>query len=211
MRRTLTALTVALMLTAPAAAISEREAVELLNAGITTLQGGDAAAALPLLTQAVESGKLKGDNIYIGYFSRGAAYGMLKQCPNAIPDFTKAIEIKQDDPQVYAQRGNCYAEGQQYELAIADVKQAVALAPTDASYATFLCAVAFNGKVHAEAGPACEAAVEKFAPTDAELTQASAQSYEAAGDKASANRMWKKLLALDPASEAAKQGIERTK
>jgi hypothetical protein len=57
MRRTLTALTVALMLTAPAAAMSEREAVELLNAGITALQGGDVAGALPLLTQAIDSGK----------------------------------------------------------------------------------------------------------------------------------------------------------
>ena len=50
MRRTLTALTVALMLTAPAAAMSEREAVELLNAGITALQALTAAHAIPLNT-----------------------------------------------------------------------------------------------------------------------------------------------------------------
>ena len=211
MLRIFTAVALTLALLVPAAARESKKAVEKLNAGVTALQGGDAATALPLITEAIESEGLEGENLWIAYFSRGAAYSMLKQCPNAIPDFTKAIELKATDAQSYAQRGNCYVETKQPELAVADLKQSVALDPENKDYAGFLCAVAFNSKLHAEAGPACEAVVVKYDPTNKELVQASAQSYEAAGNKAKANEMWKKLLALDPASEAAKQGVARTK
>ena len=211
MLRIFTALALAFALMLPAAAREKASAVKKLNEAVTALQGGDAATALPLLTDVIDNGGLEGENLWIAYFSRGAAYSMLKQCANAIPDFTKALELKPQDHQSYAQRGNCYNDTKQVELAIADLKQAVALDPTNEGYAGFLCAVAFNGKVHAEAGPACEAYVVKFKPNDAELIQASAQSYEAAGNKKKANEMWKRLLAVDPKSEAAKQGIARTK
>lgn len=200
----------ALLLAGPAAALSAKGAVGKLNDGIEALQKGDAATAVPLIGEAIDSGKLEGENLFLAYFTRGAGYAMLQQCPNAIPDFDKAIAMKATDPQVFAQRGSCLAQTGEAEKAVADLKQAAALAPDNKEYAEFHCAVAFNGKIHAEAGPACENAVLKFSPDNKELVQASAQSYEAAGNKAKANEMWKKLLALDPASEAAKQGVQRT-
>lgn len=217
MIRIITSLALAASLVLPAAAQDSRReakiaaAVETLNKGIEALRGNDAATAVQLITKAIDSGRLKDENLRIAHFSRGAGYSMLDRCPDAIPDFTIAIDMKADDAQVFAQRGACYDKLKQSPAAVADLKQAVALAPTEAAYGSFLCAVAFNGKIFAESGPACEDAVKKYDPQNKDFVQASAQSYEAAGNKPKANEMWKMLLALDPASEAAKQGIARTK
>jgi tetratricopeptide (TPR) repeat protein len=216
----MSALALAGALAVPAFALSEEAAVKKMNTAIDALQKGDATTAVPLLTEVIDSGKVKGKNLQIAYFARGSGYAMLDQCPNAIPDFTKSLEMKPDDPQVLAQRGNCYSKTSQPQLAVADMKAAVAVEPTNKDYAEFYCAVAFNAKAHADAGAACEAAVTKFplaagATADQttarnQMTQASAQSYEEAGDKPSSLRMWTMLLSFDPTSEAAKQGIERT-
>lgn len=185
-----------------------KEAVESLNKGVEALQAGDAASAVEYITIAIDSGTLEGDNLYAALFARGAAYSQLQQCNLAIPDFTGAIEIKQDDPQVYAQRGNCYVQLQQPAQAIPDLKAAVALAPQDKAYVEFLCATAFNAKIYAEAAPACEAAIA-LNPNEAQLYQATGQSYEAIGNKAKALEIWQRLAQLDPSNEAAKQGIAR--
>lgn len=213
----LTTLLVALALASPAMANrtgkrespqAAREAVESLNKGVEALQAGDAAAAVQYITIAIDSGTLEGDNLYAALFARGSAYSRLQQCQSAIPDFNAAIEIKQDDPQVWAQRGNCYVELKQPQQAIPDLKQAVALAPNDGAYVQFLCATAFNAKIYAEAAPACEASLA-FSPNEVELYQATGQSYEAIGNKAKALEIWKRLAALDPKNEAAQQGIKR--
>lgn len=220
MLRIFAAFAVLFAMAMPAEAQSRREqkmmkAVETMNKGIQALQGGDAATAVTLLTEAIDMNVLKEENLRIAHFVRGASYANLDQCPQGIPDFTMAIdiglEIKNDDPQVYAQRGACFTKTGKPAEAVADLKKAVALEPANKEYAEFLCATAFNAKLHAEAGAACEHAVVTFAPDNQELVQAAAQAYEQAGNKAKANEMWKKLLALDPASEAAKQGIARTK
>ena len=46
-------------------------------------------------------------------------------------------------------------------------------------------------------------------PADKQIVEASAVSYQNAGNKAKALEMWKKLLALDPNSAVAKQGVKQ--
>lgn len=214
MLRLLTALLFMFAISAPALAQRPPAYVRHFQAGIEALQKGDFPKAIEELTEAIDSGKLEGDNLANAHMARGFAYVQLKQCPNAIPDFTKSIEVNPANPanaQSFAQRGNCYIETQQVPLGLADLKQAVALAPDDKSYAEFYCAAANNAKVYAESGPACEHAVKKFSPQDKELIRASAQAYELAGNKPKANEMWKMLAALDPNDKDAKDGIARTK
>jgi tetratricopeptide (TPR) repeat protein len=211
MLRIVTALFFMLALAAPSLAARVPGYVKHFQAGIEAVQKGDYPTAVTELTEAIDSGKLEGENLANAHMARGFAYAQLKQCNNAIPDFTKALETKTTDAQIFAQRGNCYMEMKQIEPGLADLKQAVALAPEDKSYAEFLCASANNAKVYAEAGPACEAAVKKFSPQDKQLIRASAQAYELSGNKPKANEMWKMLAALDPADKDAKDGIARTK
>lgn len=209
MLRTVTAFFFAIALAAPAMA-RDPAYVRHFQKGIEAVQAGDFPTAVAELTEAIDSGKLEGENLGNAHMARGYAYAQLKQCNNAIPDFTKALEIK-PDAQVYAQRGNCYIDTQQVPQGLADLKQAVTMAPQDKSYAEFYCASAYNAKVYAEAGPACENVVKAFPPPDKQLCKASAQSYELANNKAKAAEMWKMLAALDPADKEAKDGIARTK
>jgi tetratricopeptide (TPR) repeat protein len=211
MFRILAALFFVFALTAPSLAQRVPAYQRHFQAGIEALQKGDFPTAVAELTEAIDSGKLEGENLANAHMARGFAYAQLKQCANAIPDFTKSLEIIPTNAQSMAQRGNCYIETQQVALGLADLKAAVGLAPDDKSYAEFYCAAANNAKAYAESGPACENAAKKFAPQDKQLIRAAAQGYELAGNKPKANEMWKMLAALDPNDKDAKDGIARTK
>lgn len=187
----------------------EKEAIEALQVGVEALKAGNFQGAVDAFTRAIEIGGMNDQNIKAAHLNRGVAYVGLKQCPNAVPDFDKALEVGGDDALAFIQRAQCHSEAGQVAAAVADAKKATAMLPDDASYANLYCAISFNGKVYAEAGPACENVVVRFEPQNAQLTQASAQAYDATGNKAKAKEMWTKLLALDPTSEAAKQGIKR--
>ncbi|MFT3810714.1 MAG: hypothetical protein QM698_12415 [Micropepsaceae bacterium] len=216
MFKTVTAIALSLALVSPAAAHirdkknnESKESVKALEEGVKALQASDYQKAVDEFSRAIEIGGMNEQNEKAAHLNRGIAYVQLKQCPNAIPDFGKALEIGGDDALAYIQRANCQSEAGQTALAVADTKKAVALMPEDAEYAKLFCAIAFNGKIYAEAGPACENVVVRFEPANAQLVQAAAQSYDLAGNKAKAKELWEKLLALDPSSEAAKQGIKK--
>lgn len=216
MRKALTAIALAATLALPAMAHikdkdvnQSKEAVKALEAGVEALKAGEFQKAVDAFTRAIEIGDMNAQNEKAAYMNRGIAYGQLKQCQSAVPDFDKALEIGGDDALGYVQRAECQSELGQTAPAVADAKKAVAMTPDNADYAKLFCAITFNGKVYAEAGPACENVVVRFDPTSKELTQASAQAYDVSGNKPKAKEMWTKLLALDPSSEAAKQGIKR--
>lgn len=216
MRKALTAIALAATLAFPAVAHikdkdvnQSKEAVKALEAGVEALKAGEFQKAVDSFSRAIEIGEMNAQNEKAAYMNRGIAYAQLKQCQNAVPDFDKALELGGDDALGFIQRAECQAELGQIPLAVADAKKAVAMEPDQADYAKLYCAITFNGKVYAEAGPACENVVVRFEPTSVELTQAAAQAYDVSGNKAKAKEMWTKLLALDPSSEAAKQGIKR--
>jgi tetratricopeptide (TPR) repeat protein len=188
---------------------SNKASVEALEAGVKALQDKDYPTAVKEFSRAIEIGGMSENNEKAAHLNRGIAYVQIKDCPSAIPDFDKALEIGGDDALAYIQRAQCNAETGKVAAAIPDAKKAIEMMPDDASYATLLCAISFNAKVYAEAAPACETVVVRFDPQNAQLTQATAQSYDAIGNKAKAKEFWTKLLALDPSSEAAKQGIKK--
>ncbi len=186
-----------------------KETKKAVEAGDAAMNAKDYAKAIEEYTKAIKSKDLEGDNLGAILLNRGVAYFNLKQCPNAIPDFTGSIEAsKTPNPSAYAGRGQCLIETGKAAEGVADYKQAVALAPTEPSFAGGLCTSAFNAKIYAESGPACEA-YSAFVPTDKQILEAAAVSYQNAGNKAKALEMWNKLLALDPASAVAKQGVQQ--
>jgi len=212
MLRTFSALVLAAALMTPAFAREKLpKEFQNLKDGIAAYEAKDYPTAVEKLTVAIETNKLKDDNLRTAYLVRGVSYSALNQCQNAVPDFDKVLELKDGEAQVYAQRGDCKVKLQQIQPGLADLKKSTELAPTDKTYAEFYCAAANNSKVYAEAGPACEAAVKNFPPADPQLIKASAQAYELSGNKAKAHEMWKMLAAADPADKDAKDGIARTK
>lgn len=181
--------------------------VKAVKAGDEAMNAKDYNTAVAEYTKAIESKELEGDNLGAILLNRGVAYFNLKQCPSAITDFSGSIEAsKTPNPSAYAGRGQCLIETGKAAEGVADYKQAVTLAPGEASFVGGLCTSAFNAKIYAESGPACEA-YAVFVPTDKQIIEAAAVSYQNAGNKAKALEMWNKLLALDPASAVAKQGV----
>lgn len=64
------------------------------------------------------------------YFERGIVNGRLNLYPQAVSDFTKAIDLNPQDAAAFNNRGLAYARGlKQYEKAIDDFTKAVVLDP----------------------------------------------------------------------------------
>lgn len=189
-------------------AISD-ETVESIKEADKAMEAKDYAKAVEKYSEAIAAKELEGENLSGILLNRGLAYMSLKQCVEANADFTASIAAtEKPSASAYAGLGQCNNELGKTADAIAAFKQAAALAPTEATFVGAYCSAAFNGKAYAEAGPACEAYLA-FVPTDKQILEATAVSYQHAGNKAKALEIWKKLLALDPASAVAKQGIEQ--
>ncbi len=189
--------------------VLSRETIAALKAGDAAMQAGEFEKAIEEYTKVINSKELDGENLASIQLNRGIAYVSVKQCPNAIEDFSGVIaNSAAPHPAAYAGRGQCQLEAGKTAEGIADIKQAVALAPTEGSYVGTLCSASFNAKIFVEAGPACEA-YSAFVPDNAQIIEASAVAYQNAGNKAKALEMWNKLLALDPNSAVAKQGIQQ--
>lgn len=216
MRKIIATLAIAALAWGSATAVTSARRDSVSPKTAEAVMAGDAAmtanayeTAISAYTTALEAEDLRGDMLGAVLLNRGIAYIALKQCPAAIEDFTRSIAVsKSERPSTYAARGQCYMEGGKAAEGIADLKQAVAVAPTEPTFAGALCSNAFNAKIYVESGPACEA-YSAFVPTDPQIIEASAVSYQNAGDKVKALAMWNKLLALDPASTVAKQGIQQ--
>jgi lipoprotein NlpI len=72
------------------------------------------------------------------YFNHGVAYSKQGNWPQAISDFTKAIEINPNFPEAYYNRGTAYFHKGSYDQAILDLTKAIELNPN--------FAYAYNGR-----------------------------------------------------------------
>lgn len=63
------------------------------------------------------------------YSQRGLTYYALDDFESAIADFTKAIELRSDNPDRYVNRGNAYLQIESFEAALEDYNKAIELSP----------------------------------------------------------------------------------
>jgi tetratricopeptide (TPR) repeat protein len=122
------------------------------------------------------------------------------------------LETRKAHAIAYSNRGAAYADKGLYDKAIADLTQAIALAPSDAD--------AYNGRAwayhlereDAKGLPDAEKAVS-LAPDDADSLDTRAEIYERLGRRAEAIADYRKVLKLaSPASQAggnARSGLKR--
>ena len=79
------------------------------------------------------SNALELDPSYVeAYNGRGQAYMNLKKIPEAISDFTKAIDAGIVTPKLFGNRGKCYALLSRFEEAIPDLSKSLELEPKSA-------------------------------------------------------------------------------
>lgn len=97
-----------------------------------SLNATDRVAACTRWMETAEFAAQNTDAQALDYFRRGYALADLADKDKPIADYTKALELKPDYPDVLINRGNKYREKKEYTLAIADYNRAIELRPNDA-------------------------------------------------------------------------------
>jgi tetratricopeptide (TPR) repeat protein len=80
-----------------AASAAQSGPLDDANAGLAALQSGDNDGAIALFDRALQSGRLRGDDLEFAYAARGQAYLNKRDLPDAIVDLDKARQMKPDD------------------------------------------------------------------------------------------------------------------
>jgi tetratricopeptide (TPR) repeat protein len=215
----LTMATMAAAIAAPSFAVegvSERqqrkklEAQKWPNQAQEALNNNNPELAIELFTKSIDSRAFNDQPDAMGnlYFGRGNAYRRKGDCTAAIADYTKALEfVTKGD--IHFSRAACYLELKQDDLALADLDSAVKVDPDAASYRSARCILLFNRKDFAGALPDCEKALTAI-PNDKNLLTAASQAAEQTGNRQRAAELYRRLLAADPGSTVATEGLQRT-
>src|ERR1700743_1723519 len=77
----------------------------------------------------INSGEEREANLFAAYYNRASAYYVSGDYTRAIADYTAAMGLKPQDPNVYGGRGLAYYRKGQFELAASDFGQAIKLKP----------------------------------------------------------------------------------
>lgn len=178
-----------------------KEAQEAFNAG-------NYEQAIKVSSDAITGRVGKASERAKFHLIRGFAYQRTQKCAEALPDFDAAIEGLEPTASAYAGRAICLNALQKGDRGVADLTKAIELAPEDGQYLGMRCIAHFNQKQYDAAIPDCEKVAAKD-PANTSAMMASAASHEILGHKAEALAAWQKLLAADPASQPAKDGVAR--
>jgi lipoprotein NlpI len=99
-----------------------------LQAAIAAGQHGDFTEAIRLLSHALATPNLGREEEARLLLHRGFAYDEAGDYDRAIADYTRALELRPDTPQLYYRRGIVHREKGEYPQALADFDDAVAAA-----------------------------------------------------------------------------------
>ncbi len=93
-------------------------------ASCTAAEGRESAAAC---TRVMNSGRLRREQFYIGYFNRGSGYRRAGDFDKALADFKRVLKLKPKFARGYHMRGLVQADLGAREKALADLDRAIAL------------------------------------------------------------------------------------
>ena len=173
------------------------------------VQQKDYDRAIELFSKAIDSNAFTDEPHTLGrlYFGRGGAYHAKGDCPNAVPDYTKAAELTPKGD-IYYSLASCHVALQQDDAALVDLTKAIEVDPDAALYRSARCKLLFNKSDYAGAIPDCQTAMAAM-PKDKDLLIATGQSAEQTGNKALAAAAYRNLLAVDPGNQIATEGLQR--
>ena len=92
----------------------------------------NSAMTVEKLTDAIDSGRLRGAALAAAYENRGCIAESQARDADALADYSKVIVLEPNDAEAYFLRGRTYGNGFHYAQAIAGYDAALGLAPDDA-------------------------------------------------------------------------------
>ena len=111
-----------------------QEAANLTKEGIEASKAKDWDKAITAFRKAAQLEAHYAPNLASALQQRATVYVSQKKFREAIADYSEALRIKSDDPDVYERRGYAEMQLKDYEKALYDYNQAIRLSPQEAKY-----------------------------------------------------------------------------
>ena len=111
-----------------------QEAANLTKEGIEASKAKDWDKAITAFRKAAQLEAHYAPNLASALQQRATVYVSQKKFQEAIADYSEALRIKSDDPDVYERRGYAEMQLKDYEKALYDYNQAIRLSPQEAKY-----------------------------------------------------------------------------
>lgn len=172
-----------------------------LALGAVYAQISDFASAAKIYDAAVEQIKVAEPEDWPVYYQRGIAYERIKQWDKAEPNFTKALELYPDQPQVLNYLGYSWVDkGIHLEKALDMIRKAVELRPQDGYIVDSLGWAYYKLGRYDEAVVELEKAV-RLRPEDPTINDHLGDAYWRADRKLEATFQWNHAIVGKPEAE----------
>lgn len=176
--------------------------LDLANAGIRAMDSGRVDDAVDLLTQGIQADDLADDQLAMAYHYRGIAHQRRGDTARAILDYTNAMQrgilAEELRPRALNNRAICFELIGDLEAALRDLNRAITLRSDYAD--AYVNRASVLRKMSAY-----QMAIKDYGRANAlghvrpfQIAHGLAQTYEAAGDRAQAQRFYRQASVIDP-------------
>jgi tetratricopeptide (TPR) repeat protein len=111
-----------------------QEAANLTREGIEASKANDWDKAIAAFKKAAQLEARYAPNLSSALQQRASVYMNERKFPEAIADYSEALKIKSDDPNIFERRAYAEMQLKDYDKALHDYNQAIKLSPEDPKY-----------------------------------------------------------------------------
>jgi tetratricopeptide (TPR) repeat protein len=167
----------------------------------------DFGGALAMADQAVAAEGEEASR-WLRYSSRASLYSQVNDEPKAVADYSRAIELKPDNANLYFRRGQSRQRTGDHGGAIADLDVAITIGPAKAVHYQAR-AGSYGALRNWSAVVADWSRSIEMLPRDAEAYFHRGNAYAEMGDYEHAKKDFEQALALDPGFNRARNNLQR--
>lgn len=120
--------------TASLLAQGNQEAANFTREGIEASKAKDWDKAIVAFKKATQLEARYGPNLASALQQRATVYVSQKKFPEAIADYSEAIKVKANDPDIFERRAYAEMQLKDYDKALRDYSEAIKLSPEEAKY-----------------------------------------------------------------------------
>jgi tetratricopeptide (TPR) repeat protein len=111
-----------------------KEAAKFSREGFEATKNKDWNKAVESFRKATELDRKQAPNLVSALQHRGMEYTAQQKYPEALTDFSEALKMKSNDPDIYERRAYVEMKTNDYDKALADYSEAIRLSPKEVRY-----------------------------------------------------------------------------
>lgn len=117
-----------------AQAQGNKEAAKFSREGFEATKNKEWDKAVAAFRKATELDRKQAANLVSALQHRGMEYTTQQKYPEALTDFSEALKMKSNDPDIYERRAYVEMKTNDYDKALADYSEAIRLSPNEVRY-----------------------------------------------------------------------------